>query len=753
MANGDHLSARDFNLGAAARALAIDDTGRAFAVAPSGSVAIYQLTATGATSLVTRTVTLPAGASVRGAAAHGATLHLLIDAGEGDSNRFRRFAVPVTGTGASTALGSPVSSNLTGLTFPRGLAITEGGDALTVDQGTTRRIATSAGATAQALPDNAHVYTGFGMQGGRAWIADNSDDQLVVYDYSEGRRGFRRRSDQDFDLAADNAAPHAVAVWQGRAYVSDLQDTKVYVYEVRERPHIGAAASFGGFAAEADLAGPPYLPYTLTFVGRSTGSVFSSGREFGAYTATARLPADRWTGTAETDIELDIRQSTGSADGSISIAIGGSGSPTGQDFTPEMEEARILIQSADGATTFFEFALEDHDTSEPYDIDVTAADVTTMLRALGTDLEGATLRVRFERAGLGEVDATAGPFAAGADVRAPTLKAAAAVGGVAATAHTRTPHIVAAASTQGVSAAAQTQAPTIRASAAVGGVAGAADIREPGFGHGRLGPVAASATLYAPHVAAAASVGAIAAVTTLRAERLHTRPVTAGGISATATLWAESLMAAASGGVSGTADVRAPTLQAAATVGGVAAAATLQGGSHTLDATLGGFAAAAHSRAPRIAASAGFGGFAVRPLWVQIEPRATLGPLRSSLRLRPGAMALWPASLPQDFQASAFTVEPADHVRRHAVEQEGARRARRYTAPIDIWQGRMPMTPGEYDTLFAYYDGYLRRGQRRFFIPSPFEAGKLAEVEFADLPTRARVGAAWEVGFTLRVYG
>ena len=139
------------------------------------------------------------------------------------------------------------------------------------------------------------------------------------------------------------------------------------------------------------------LPYTLDLTGSGNGSIIAAGMQFGSGAWSATLPAARYVGDADITVYFDVDGdgSIGGGRSRFTLRVGADASG-GEDLTDELEEARLLIQSADGSTEYWRGVLRDIDPVEPYVWYPGNATVAALLAGQGSGQS--TIRFRFEQA-------------------------------------------------------------------------------------------------------------------------------------------------------------------------------------------------------------------------------------------------------------------------------------------------------------------------------------------------------------------
>ena len=176
------------------------------------------------------------------------------------------------------------------------------------------------------------------------------------------------------------------------------------------------------------------LPYTLDLTGSGRGSILAADMQFGSGSWSATLPAARYVGSADETIYFDVDGGGGIGGPSrFTLRVGGDASG-GEDLTDELEEARLLIQSADGSTEYWRGVLRDIDPVEPYVWYPGEAATAALLTGQGSGQS--TIRLYFEQAedpidaDIGTVSAAAPTARLSAEVREEPVDAE--IGGVSA---------------------------------------------------------------------------------------------------------------------------------------------------------------------------------------------------------------------------------------------------------------------------------------------------------------------------------
>ncbi len=134
---------------------------------------------------------------------------------------------------------------------------------------------------------------GIAHANGRFYVVDRGDDKVYAY-----RTNGQRDDGADFDLAGDNSSPHGIAHANGRFYVVDNSDDKVYAYATNGQRD--AAADF-------DLDGHNSYPYMAHANGRFYISDYSDDKVY-AYATNGQRDA-----AADFDLAGDNGSPTGIA--------------------------------------------------------------------------------------------------------------------------------------------------------------------------------------------------------------------------------------------------------------------------------------------------------------------------------------------------------------------------------------------------------------------------------------------------------
>ena len=90
-----------------------------------------------------------------------------------------------------------------------------------------------------------------------AYVADNANNKLFVYQLSDGAR----QTAKEFDLHSNNFRPSGVAVDATYAYVVDLDDHKMYVYQISD----GARQAGREFDFDTDNTNPQGIAVDATY--------------------------------------------------------------------------------------------------------------------------------------------------------------------------------------------------------------------------------------------------------------------------------------------------------------------------------------------------------------------------------------------------------------------------------------------------------------------------------------------------------
>jgi len=77
-------------------------------------------------------------------------------------------------------------------------------------------------------------------------------------------------------------------------------------------------------------------------------------------------------------------------------------------------------------------------------------------------------------------------------------------------------------------------------------------------------------------------------------------------------------------------------------------------------------------------------------------------------------MATWPASLPQKFHQTGFSIRPPVGSIRTSMSTGKAFQRRRFTAAVQPVSGRMYLTETQFETLFDFWENTLAMGSIEF---------------------------------------
>lgn len=102
-------------------------------------------------------------------------------------------------------------------------------------------------------------------------------------------------------------------------------------------------------------------------------------------------------------------------------------------------------------------------------------------------------------------------------------------------------------------------------------------------------------------------------------------------------------------------------------------------------------------------------------------------------------MADWPALLPQGFEPEGYKETPYRNMVRTEMDFGPAKVRPRFTASVRSFQGTMPMTRTQLDSLETFWYGSLVRGTASFNFPHP-RTGVTISVRFVEPPAIVATG-------------